>query len=176
MSDAEKPRPRRDPRKDRLIQARVPRELEANIKEEARRRRMTVSQFIRNILEDTFFLVDDVVTNVDQLVSDSVGLARQVQRDARRVVASVRGDEEPQAEAPLDEDAPATRPADEPETTAAGGDSLDHVYAWNEVVLHREVRCSRCGGALVRGQRGFAGLTDAGGPRAWLCEDCVDAL
>ena len=41
-------------RKDRLVQARVPERLESTLKEEARRRRTTVSQMVRTILEDTF--------------------------------------------------------------------------------------------------------------------------
>ena len=44
-------------RKDRLIQARVPEKLETTLKDEARRQRTTVSQMIRNILEDSFQLV-----------------------------------------------------------------------------------------------------------------------
>jgi predicted DNA binding CopG/RHH family protein len=39
-------------RKDRLIQTRVPRQLASTVKEEARRRRLTVSQLIRNVLEE----------------------------------------------------------------------------------------------------------------------------
>ena len=50
-------------RKDRLLQTRVPEKLETTLKDEARRRRTTVSQVIRSILEDTFHLVDGVVAN-----------------------------------------------------------------------------------------------------------------
>jgi hypothetical protein len=38
------------PRKDRLIQTRVDEELESALKEEATRRRLPVSQLVRNIL------------------------------------------------------------------------------------------------------------------------------
>ena len=48
-------------RKDRLIQTRVPRQLASTVKEEARRRRLTVSQLIRHVLEDSLRLVDSVV-------------------------------------------------------------------------------------------------------------------
>ena len=60
----------KDSRKDRLIQARVPRELEGVVKEAARRNRLTVSQLIRNLLEDTFEIVTTVVDEVDHLVED----------------------------------------------------------------------------------------------------------
>ena len=75
-------------RKDRLVQTRVPEKLEATLKQEAHKRRTTVSQMIRNILEDTFDLVDGVVASVDAIVSDSVELAQQVGRDVRRMSGS----------------------------------------------------------------------------------------
>jgi hypothetical protein len=146
----------RPPRKDRLIQTRVPRDLEATLKEEARRRRLTVSHLIRNVLEDAFELVDGVVADVDQIVSDSVSLAKNVSRNARRLAASTR--------------APPP-PALEP------GSDLSHVYAWNEVVLHQPVSCSSCGTRIERGERGFTGMSEEPNrPRAWLCPPCVEAL
>ena len=54
----ERERIREERRKDRLIQTRVPRDLESTLKREARRRRLTVSHLIRNVLEDAFQLVD----------------------------------------------------------------------------------------------------------------------
>jgi cytochrome c553 len=82
-------------RKDRLIQTRVAQDLEATLKHEARRQRLSVSQLIRNVLEDAFDLVDDVVCDVDQIVSDSVHLARNVGRNARRIVGSRWREEAP---------------------------------------------------------------------------------
>jgi hypothetical protein len=146
----------RTPRKDRLVQARVPRELEETLKEEARRRRLTVSHLVRNVLEDTFNLVDGVVQDVDRIVSDSLTLAR-----------SLGGRAGLSREAEMPKAAPAARPADD----------LSHIYAWNEVVLHRSVLCSSCGGELRRGERAHAGLSDElGAARAWLCKDCITNL
>jgi hypothetical protein len=152
-SNSDSPRP---PRKDRLIQTRVPRDLEATLKEEARRRRLTVSHLIRNVLEDAFDLVDGVVADVDQIVTNSVSLAKNVSRNARRLAASTRAPEPP---------------ASEP------GSDLSHVYAWNEVVLHQAVSCSSCGKQIERGEQGFTGLSEErDAPRAWLCPACVEAL
>jgi len=131
----------------------VPRDLEATLKSEARRRRVSVSHLIRNVLEDTFDLVDGVVADVDQLVSDSVNLARNVGENARKLAAPRR-----------------SRPGDE-------APDLADVYAWNEVVLHRATRCSGCGAEMPRGQRGYVGLSDTPRqPRAWLCSDCIEGL
>jgi hypothetical protein len=72
-------------RKDRLLQTRVPGDLDDALREEARRQRLTVSQLIRNVLEDTFHLVDGIVANTAQLTA-------AVRRDAQRLAASARGD------------------------------------------------------------------------------------
>jgi hypothetical protein len=168
-----------DRRKDRLIQARVPRDLESTLKREAQRRRLTVSHLIRNILEDTFQLVDDVVANVDDIVNDSVELARRVGRDARRVADAVRDAvAEPDAERDdADESAAADATGAASEAEDAPGDPLESIYAWNAVILHRAAHCSRCAARVERGREAFVGLSDApGAPRAWLCTACREAL
>ena len=144
------------PRKDRLIQTRVPRELETTLKEEARRRRSTVSHLIRSVLEDTFHLVDGVVADVDEIVNDSARLARNVRRNAQRLASAAR-----------------ERPARE-ETSGA---DFPHVVAWNELVLNREAGCARCGSAIARGERGYIGVSDQpDAPRTWLCARCITDL
>ena len=136
-------------RKDRLIQTRVPRELEGAIKEAAQRRRLTVSHLIRNVLEDAFDLVHTVVDEVDHLVSESVDLVEGVRRVGRRAARD-------------------RAPPDDP---------LAHVCAWNPVVLNRDVACSACGAEIARGEAGFVGLSDEPErPRAWLCEACAQDL
>lgn len=86
------------PRKDRLIQTRVPQDLESTLKDEARRRRLSVSHLIRNVLEDTFSLVDNVVSEVDRVVHDSVEVAHAFKRDAKRLAATARGETAHRAE------------------------------------------------------------------------------
>ena len=139
------------PRKDRLIQTRVPRDLESTLKIEARRQGVTVSQLIRNILGGAFDLVEDVVADVDQIVTDSVALAQQVSRGARRIAETARS-----------------------ENTA---DPLGPVEAWNCVVLNRNVACTKCRGKIVKGDEGYAGLMGQAGPvRAWLCSRCIETI
>jgi|GEM_PF-362342 len=149
-------RPARSSRKDRLIQTRVPRQLQETLKREARRRRLTVSQLVRNLIEDAFQLVDGVVADVDQIVADSVHLARTVGATARRLAGG------------------RSAPAGEPSAPERG---LRHVVAWSEVVLRRPAACAGCGARLARGTRAFAGLSDEpGAPRAWLCAACIGPL
>lgn len=157
-SDGDAPAPEpatRAERKDRLIQARVPRELESTVKAEAERRRLSVSHLIRSVLEDAFDLVDDVVADVDQIVSDSMHLARNVGRNARRMASAGTREDPPERSSP----------------------DLDHIAAWNEVTLNRPVSCSQCADEIGRGARGYVGLSDdASAERAWLCARCVEAL
>ena len=143
--------PSPSPRKDRLIQTRVPRDLESTLKKEARRQGLSVSQLIRNILGSAFDLVEDVVADVDQIVTGSVALAQQVSRGARRIAESARGED--------------------------GADPLSLVEAWNRVVLNRDVTCTRCRAEIVKGEEGYAGLRGQASPiRAWLCSHCIETI
>jgi len=180
----ERERLREKRRKDRLVQTRVPRDLESTLKREAHRRRLTVSHLIRNILEDTFQLVDDVVANVDEIVTESGELARRVGRDARRVADAVR---EAVVETVGDETMNRTSDRSEVDAAPAMGVDLEatrddqaplaHVYAWNRVMLNRPARCARCTRPLKRGSDGFVGLSDEpDAPRVWLCASCGESL
>lgn len=140
-------------RKDRIIQTRVPRDLESTLKEAAERERVSVSHLIRNVLEDTFHLVDNIV-------ADSAQLVDTVRKDALRLAASARGQ--------------GARPAP---PAAPSGALLDQVEAWQDVIVNRPVPCLKCGTELKRGQRGFRGLTSVPGtPAAWLCPACIETL
>ena len=171
--------PSRRDLKDRLIQTRVPESLESKLKKEAGRRRLSVSHLIRNVLEDTFDLVDGVLGSVDDIVTDSREFASQVRRDAAHVASAARRGNRSgrELQRPREETAPPRAPehaeAEEPESDAA----LSHVQAWNPVILNRPIRCSRCGGRMARGERGYAGLSEAADrPAAWLCSDCIEEL
>lgn len=150
------------PRKDRVIQTRVPEDLESALKEEARKQRVTVSHLIRNVLEDTFDLVDNIV-------AESTHLAQTVRRDARRIAQSAQGFR--------------SRPGEETSFVPAlqGGERaqelLDTVYGWQELVMNKTVGCTRCGKTVQKGQKGMRGLTegDPGAP-VWLCLDCLSEV
>lgn len=75
-----KPRqkPDDDEPKARVLHTRIPESLEDAIKEKARRLRIPVSNLVRNVLEQTFQLVEDVV-------GDGLELAETARRGAERV-------------------------------------------------------------------------------------------
>ncbi len=130
-------------RKDRLIQTRVADELDSTLREEARKRRLSVSQLIRNVLEDTFTLVDDVV-------AETAKLAKTVRRDALRIRDSAQG---------------LVRPSTEP--------AIDKVVTWHAVVLAGNTRCANCKTALARGTPASLGVSpDPSGRPLWLCVPC----
>jgi hypothetical protein len=190
-------------RKDRLIQTRVGEELESTLKEEAARRRLSVSHLIRNLLEDSFTLVDNVVENVDGLVQGSIDLAGQVRRDAQRIAtrakeAAAAAEEKAKAAAGAkvdgssapDESAPEQsskdgKSAEEPAATTDAPDTpvateatdLTSVLAWNEVTLNRAASCANCGDELKRGTSAHMGIGGSGdGPPPWLCGGCLAEL
>lgn len=157
--------------KDRLIQTRVPESLESALKQEATRRRLPVSQLVRNILEDTLQIVGDVVDGVDAIVQDSIALGRHVGQGVARARGTTGTDEVSTTTATEDVAPPPAAPS---AATTAG---LDDVYAWNEVVVNREAACSLCATALSSGNTAFVGLRDdPSRPRAWSCSHCIDQL
>ena len=192
------------PRKDRLIQTRVPQDLESTLKDEARKRRLSVSHLIRNVLEDTFNLVDNVVTEVDRVVADSVGVAQTLKRDAQRLAATARGEtahrtgqpaaEEtaaPDLEVRVTQSIPAAEaahaPAPEADSLEARADepsspnrlneaALASVFGFQELVLNRNAQCAACGTAIARGEHAYLGMTDQPGPRIWVCQNCISSL
>jgi hypothetical protein len=176
------------PRKDRLIQTRVPQDLESTLKDEARKRRLSVSHLIRNVLEDTFSLVDNVVSEVDRVVTDSVEMVATVKRDAARLAATARGHtshREPRRRdvdvidtegSEVPEPPSPSEPPAAPEPPLANGPLAD-VYGFQELVLNRPATCANCGTQIVRGARAYLGMTDRPElPRVWVCQDCLDTI
>lgn len=141
-----------DERKDRVIQARVPEDLENTLKQAAEKRRMSVSHLIRNVLEDTFTLVDHIV-------ADSSALVEQVSRDARRMAATVRGESDTAKQPPAKETL------------------LESIDAWQDVIVNKPGHCIQCNAELKRGQRAYRGISQLeGAPAAWLCNQCIETL
>ncbi len=168
MTDKQKPQRRRgrkpaaeDERKDRIIQTRVPKDLESTLKEAAEQQRVSVSHLIRNMLEDTFQLVDNIVADSANLVEHVTRDARQLAQSAKNLTKSDRVDK--------------LKPAKEGGKEAQA--RLAAVDAWQEVVLNRESFCVNCGTALPKGKQAFAGLTSAGNTDpVWLCKNCVQSI
>lgn len=139
-------------RKDQLVQTRVPGDLSETLREAAKKNRVTVSQLIRNVLEDTFDLVDNVV-------GEAVQLGNTVKRDAMRIADTAKGRGR--------RTAIATRESD----------PLAGVEAWQEVMLNRDAVCAQCARLMSRGERAAFGVGgDPAAARVWLCASCAAKL
>src|SRR5262245_54881627 len=172
--------------KDRLIQTRVPEKLENALKEEAKKRRLTVSHLIRNMLEDTLDIVDTVATGLDDIARSSAGLAEQVARDAGKIASVARESfkrpyDVPGAQGNRDSgSAPASDTGKAPPGASTGASPkpvLDSVLAWNPVVVNKSTQCASCDRELDRGSNAFLGIqVDPTAPPAWLCAPCMEQI
>jgi hypothetical protein len=132
------------------VQTRVPGELSETLREAAKKKRVTVSQLIRNVLEDSFDLVDNVV-------GEAMQLGNTVKRDALRIAETAKGRGR--------------------RTPAASLDPMAGVEAWQEVLLNKDVVCAQCARLVPRGERAAFGVGgDAAAPRVWLCAVCAARL
>jgi hypothetical protein len=75
--------PPEDEPKDKVLHTRIPESLEDAIKDKARRLRIPVSNLVRNVLEQAFQLVEEVV-------DDGLEIANTARRGAERVREAAR--------------------------------------------------------------------------------------
>lgn len=164
--------------KDRLIQTRVPERLESALKEAAQKQRLTVSHLIRNMLEDTFHLVDTVVAGAGDIAKDSAAIAEQVAHDAGKLAGAVRGVAEDASRiATTVTDAMRARKASIRGPSNDAQPDLSHVLAWNQVVANQSVTCAVCRGSVPRGGTAHLGLSrDPTADPTWLCPECLPRL
>lgn len=171
--------------KDRLIQTRVPEKLENALKEEAKKRRLTVSHLIRNMLEDTLDIVDTVATGLDDIARSSAGLAEQVARDAGKIASVARESFKRPYDVPGGEGKgdPGSAKASTAANASPGASgtaaksALDAVLAWNPVVVNKTTQCASCDRELDRGNNAFLGIqVDPTAPPAWLCSACMSNI
>ncbi|MEW6775145.1 MAG: hypothetical protein AB1405_02525 [Bdellovibrionota bacterium] len=156
-------RPGKD-RKDRVVQTRVPGDLEDVLKEAARTQRVTVSHLIRNVLEDTFNLVDNLVAQGERI-------AETVSRDAKRIAESAKG--LPRSTPPVPPLGQPPAPPAVPPVSGSALSALESVYAWQELILARDTACTKCGTSIPKNSKALKGVTDV--PTAspiWVCESC----
>lgn len=144
MTDKPARQRKRSQAKDRVLQARIPEQLDDELRGRAEQLGLSVSTIVRNVLLNTFELVEGVVT-------DSSQIARAL---------SARHDSPPASQTAL-----STPPAD-------GADSVASVIGWQEVVLNKNGVCEQCNAILPLGENAAIGLP--AGPRAiLLCKPCL---
>jgi hypothetical protein len=133
-------------RKERVLHTRVPESLDRYLKRRARNLGMSVSTVVRNVLINTFGLVEDIVTdstNVALSISGQEGIAARDQ--------TARG---------------GVWPPDDAAMTAG-------ILGWQEVFLNLNAVCDRCNAVLRKGARAAIGVRERPGPRAIICGRCL---
>lgn len=139
-----------DQRKERVLHTRVPESLDRQIKTRARGLGLSVSTVVRNVLLNTFGLVEDIVT------------------DSTNIALAIAGEDTPEAGT---RQRRRTSAADTEENAVAG-----QVLAWQEAVLNVNAVCERCNAVLRKGARAAIGVREQPGPRSILCPTCLDAV
>ena len=133
--------------KGRVLQARIPEQLDDELRDRAEQLGLSVSTIVRNVLLHTFDLVEGVVT------------------DSSQIARALTGRE---AAPPAGGAALPAPPVVEPATAAA-------VIGWQEAILNKNGVCEECNAILAIGERAAIGVPS--GPRAvLLCLDCLGEL
>jgi hypothetical protein len=114
--------------KDRVLQARIPRQLDDELREHAEQLGLSVSTVVRNVLLNTFELVEGVV-------ADSANIARVIQGRKPRALPH-----RPDPPAEIEED---TEPG---------------IIGWQEAVLNLNGICDQCNTILHKGERAAVGV------------------
>ena len=153
---------RYDPRhrKERVLHTRISEQLARDIRQIAEDLRVPVSNLVRNVLEETFSVVENVTDDVGDLLEDVI---EQAERASDRFHHHRRRRREREAgEAHRGQES-------EPR------DAFEHIQAWQPVVLNVNRRCDADGREIRRGEQAFVGLTDSGLSDTYLCPPCVEA-
>lgn len=136
-------------RKERILHTRVPESLDRHIKRRARSLGMSVSTVVRNVLLNTFGLVEDIVT------------------DSTNIALAITG----QTDLPPGERSRGRNPS-----TGDGVPAASEVLAWQEAVLNVNAVCGRCNTILPRGRRAAIGVRDQPSPQVIICRRCLGML
>jgi hypothetical protein len=135
--------------KDRVLQARIPEQLDDELRDRAEHLGLSVSTIVRNVLLNTFELVEGVVSDSSQIARVLAG------RDTSSTAAQ------------LPPPAGAGHGVDE--------NQADTLVAWQEAILNKNGVCEDCNGILKKGQRAAIGMPIMPRP-VLLCLDCLAAL
>jgi len=148
MNDEEKER------KEKVLHTRISESLDEEIREHASHLGVSVSNLVRNVLQNAFGLVGDIV-------ADSSNIAHSARRASPPSPGVTVGP--PPAPPPP---APPAPPAPPPAPSILG---------WQEALLNLNGVCDRCNAILPRGTRAAIALFEGAGPRTFRCQPCLAA-
>lgn len=133
-----------DERKEKVIHTRISESLDEEIRKRATGLGVSVSNLVRNVLLNTFGLVEDIMADGAEIARFSREESRTRAGDGRAQPASGGATEEP---------AP--------------------VLGWQEIVLNRNAVCGQCNAILGKGNEAAVAVRDGEGPRTMICMSCL---
>ena len=146
-------------RKEKVLHARISESLDQELRTKAASLGLSVSTLVRNILLNTFGLVEDVL-------SDSASIARSARGEppdtAARRAAPAAGSRE----------GGGVRTRERAEPVAAGAPPAP-IVGWQESLLAVNAVCDRCNKILAKGSKGAIAVRELPGPRTVLCSKCL---
>lgn len=146
-------------RKERVLHTRISEQLAEEIRRAADELRVPVSNLVRNVLEETFHVVEAVSENVGDLVEDVIEEAEHARQRLRWRRSRRPHGARPRPPRP----GPRVHRAPHPE-----------VIGWQPLVFNQPRRCADCEAPIEVGERGFLGLTSEGPSEHALCDECVE--
>jgi hypothetical protein len=197
-SDREGDRDARRARKERVLHTRISEQLSEDIRRAADDLRVPVSNLVRNVLEETFGAVERVTDEVgaflEEALSDAEGARSDLRRLGRRFQALARrqrrrfarefeGADDAEAEgveafepAPGADRAEAhPAPSEAPRAPEPAPPSFPDVIGWQPLLANAACACAACARPIAAGERAFAGATERGLSRTFLCTACMRA-
>lgn len=133
--------------KDKVLNARIPEELDRELRAQAERLDVPVSQLVRNILQRTVDLVGNFSGNVEHLITDVV-------EDVAGFRACALGEGE----------------------RSALEKRIARVLAWQTVRLQQPARCAWSASRLDVGDEACLGILDDGSPSVILGPQALEAV
>jgi hypothetical protein len=147
-------------RKERILHTRISDQLARDIRQMAEDLRVPVSNLVRNVLEETFSVVERVTDDMGPLLEDVI---EQAERASDRIHQYQRRRR--------DRESREAQRRQRPE----GPEEFREIEAWQPVILNASRRCDADGREIRRGEQAFVGLTASGLSRTYLCPSCVEA-